>query len=104
MPDMTTIPGPTGGLADEVVLPYFLPTAWGANTTLDARFFADVEFQFPSGTVTVQRSIDGANFVSWPVYDSSGAPSASASTPGIWGTDGGAFLRFSAAVTVRGGN
>lgn len=104
MPDMTTIPQPNGSLADDVVLPTLLPVSWPANTAFDARFYGDVEFQFTSGTVTVTRSLDETNYVSWPVYDSSGSPQASAGSAGIWSTDGGGFLRFSAAVTVRGGN
>lgn len=92
-----------GTFADITALPGVMPALVTANTAFDARQFGDVEFQFTAGTVSVTRSLDGTNYVAWPVSDSSGAASASAGTPGIWATDGAAWLKFSADVTVRGG-
>lgn len=75
-----------------------------ANEAWDVRLWSTVEFQFTAGTVTVTRSLDGVNYVSWPVYDSSGAAGSSAATPGIYSTDGFAFIKFSADVVARAGD
>jgi hypothetical protein len=89
-------------------LPYLLPGALAANAVLDARLMPDVEFQFTTGTVQVTRSLNGTDYVPW---DASGKkadgttvdPTSAALLPGIYSTDGSAWLKFSAAVVVRGG-
>lgn len=85
-------------------LPTRPPATWAANTAFDARAYPDVEFQFTSGTVTVTRSLDGTNYVTWWTIDKDFAFASSAATPGIYSTQGSAWLKFSADVTVRAGS
>jgi len=85
------------------VFPASTPFQLAANTPLRVIEQSDVEFQFLSGAVNVTRSLDGVNYVPWPVMDGNGAIYSSASAPGIWTTDGNAYLKFSADVVVRVG-
>lgn len=90
--------------AETFILPGFDPAQVLANTPFDATKFGDVEFQFAAGAaITVTRSLDGENYVAWPVYDKNGNPADNAATPGIYAVDGGGWLKFSADVTVRAG-
>jgi hypothetical protein len=59
-------------------LPTRNPATWPANTAFDARAYPDVEFQFTSGTVTVTRSLDGTNYVTWWTMDKDFAFASSA--------------------------
>lgn len=97
-----------GFYAEVVSLPGALPAVVVANAVFDARVFGDIEFQFTTGTVSVTRSLDGVTYVPWPVYDKlgnlgTGTSNGTAGTPDIWSTDGGGYLKFSDAVTARGG-
>lgn len=101
-----TVVGPANPLP--ISYPSMLATTIVANSVFDARAFTDVEFQFTTGTVSVTRSLDGVNYVAWPVLGvggayGSGTNNGTAAAAGIWATDGGGYLKFSADVTVRGG-
>lgn len=105
---VNTLPAAGQNVAGEslsVIPAAVAPAVVTAGTTFNALSYGDVEFQFTTGTVSVTRSLDGVNYVAWPVIngaDTGGLLVTSATTPSIWSVDGGAYLKFSADVTVRG--
>ena len=72
-----------------------------ANTAVDVRNKSTVEFQFTAGTVSVTRSLDNQSFAAYPVFQSDGTLVPTATTPGIYSTNGGGWLMFSAPVVMR---
>lgn len=78
-----------------------------ANTTLDARRYASIEFLTSAANVSVTRSYDNTTFYAHPVFDplgnaGSGTMNGTTGAAGFWNVDGDAYLRFSADVTAIG--